>query len=120
MYGVPSVSVEKRIPVEIIVEKDKGLGFDFSAITNLVKSALPVGLNLYQQQMQLKQIKAMGGQTMGYMPNPSLPMANSFAAQPTFGAPMYVPPQAGMSTTTMLLLGLGAVGAVVAFIAMKK
>ena len=41
MYSASSVAV------------DKGLGFDFSDIAGLVKSALPVGLNIYQNQMQL-------------------------------------------------------------------
>ena len=38
------------------VAVDKGVGFDFSAITNLVKSALPIGLNIFQQQQQLNRI----------------------------------------------------------------
>lgn len=34
------------------VAVDKGLGFDFSGIADLVKAALPAGLNIYNNQMQ--------------------------------------------------------------------
>ncbi len=96
MHSIPSVPV------------DKGLGFDFSALTDLAKSAATVGLDIYKQQMQLKQIKAIGN--TGYMPNPSLPMSNAFVPQPTFG-PQYIPPQsAGMGMGTMLAIGALVLG----------
>jgi hypothetical protein len=101
MYSLSSVAV------------DKGLGFDFSEITNLVKSALPVGLNIFQQQMQLKQIKAM--QQPGYIQSPGvygqqyniLPISKAIQPQPTIGGQYPYQQQSGMDTTTMLLLGGG-------------
>jgi hypothetical protein len=107
MYGVSSVAV------------DKGLGFDFSAISNFVKQAATTGLNVYQQQVQLKQMKQMGYMIPGFMPNPSLPMSNQFAPQPTFGTPMYVQPSSGMGTGTMLAI-IGGVGALAALAFMMK
>lgn len=104
MYSAASIAV------------DKGLGFDFSDIAGLVKSALPVGLNIYQNQMQLKQVKALTqsgqpiysagqyGQQYG-----QLPMSQVMQPQPTFGG-QYAQPSSGMSTGTMLMLGAGAVG----------
>lgn len=107
------------------VSVDKGLGFDFSEIADVVKSALPVGLNIFQQQMQLKQIKTM--QQPGYIQSPGvygqqyniLPMSKVFQPQPTFG-PEYPMPSSGMDTTTMLLIG-GAVlvGGLVLFKTLK-
>lgn len=107
------------------VAVDKGLGFDFSEITNLVKNALPVGLNIFQQQMQLKQIKAM--QQPGYIQSPGvygqqyniLPMSKVLQPQPTIGMPYY-PQSRGMDTTTMLLIGGGVlIGGLVLFKALK-
>ena len=99
---------------------DKGLGFDFSAIADMVKSALPVTLGIYQQQMQIKQIKAM--QQPGYMQQPytygqqygSLPMSQVLQSQPTFGG-QYAQPSSGISTTTMLAIGAAAVVGILAF-----
>lgn len=108
MYSASSVAV------------DKGLGFDLSNIANLVKSALPVGLNIYQNQMQLKQVKALAasgypaqspgvyGQAYG-----QLPMSQVMQPQPTFGG-QYAQPSSGMSTSTMVMLGVGAVGVLLA------
>lgn len=99
MYSASSVAV------------DKGLGFDFSAITDLVKTALPVGLNIFGQQMQLKQVKALAasgypaqspgvyGQQYGI-----LPMSQALQPQPTFGG-QYAQPSSGMGTGTMLAIG---------------
>jgi hypothetical protein len=107
------------------VAVDKGLGFDFSAISDLVKSALPVGLNIFNQQMQLKQIKAM--QQPGYMQQPYsygqqygiLPMSQALQPQPTFGG-QYVQPSSGMSGTTMALIGAATlVVGLIAFKALK-
>lgn len=106
MYSSSSVAV------------DKGLGFDFSGIADLVKNALPVGLNVYQQQMQLKQTKAMAqvaqqarivpqspavyGQQYG-----QLPVSQTFVPQPTFGVstPITAVPRTGMNITTVLMIG---------------
>lgn len=107
------------------VAVDKGLGFDFSEITNLVKSALPVGLNIYQQQMQLKQIKAI--QQPGYIQSPGvygqqyniLPVSKALQPQPTFGG-QYAVPSRGMDTTTLLLIGGGVlIGGLVLFKTLK-
>jgi len=104
---------------------DKGLGFDLSAIADLVKTALPVGLNIFQQQTQLKQIKAM--QQPGYMQQPYsygqqygiLPMSQVMQPQPTFGG-QYVQPSSGMSGTTMALIGAATlVVGLLAFKALK-
>jgi hypothetical protein len=109
---------------------DKGLGFDFSDIAGIVKSALPATLNIFQNQMQLKQVKAMNaaGVQGGYaMPQygpygqqiTQLPLAQSFMPQPTFGG-QYPQPSSGMSTTTMALIGAATlVVALVAFKALK-
>lgn len=90
---------------------DKGLGFEFSAIADLVKSALPVGLNIYQNQMQLKTVKAMSqaNVNMGYnVPARGLPAA--------FGQPGYIPPQSSwMDTSTMLMIGGVLVGGFMIF-----
>lgn len=102
---------------------DKGLGFDFSQIADLVKTAIPATLNIYSQQMQLKQIKAM--QTPGYMQSPgifgqgygqTLPFAQGLQQQPTFGGQQpYYQQSSGMSTTTMLAIGAAAVVGILAF-----
>lgn len=112
MYSSSSVAV------------DKGLGFDFSEITNLVKTALPAGLNIFSQQMQLKQIKAM--QQPGYIQSPSvygqqyniLPISKSVPAVSNVPMPYYG--NQGMDTTTMLLIGGGVLlGGYVLFNAFK-
>jgi len=101
------------------VAVDKGLGFDFSAITDLVKSALPVGLNIFQQQQQLKAIKSMGQANVygGYnVPTIGLPAAQMYGLQPTFGQPGYMRPQSSMfDTGTMLMIGGVLVGGLVLF-----
>jgi len=117
MYGISSVAVDKGVAME---SAEKGLGFDFSAITDLVKSALPVGLNIFNQQMQLRQIKAM--QQPGYIQSPGvygqqygiLPMSQVLQPQPTFGG-QYIQPSSGISTTTMLAIGAAAVVGLLAF-----
>lgn len=102
------------------VPVDKGLGFDFSGIADLVKAALPVTLSIFNNQQQLKQIKA-GVQINPYN-NPyglqagQLPLAAQFGVQPTLGNQMQYA-QPGMSTTTMALLGAGAL--IVGLIALK-
>jgi hypothetical protein len=98
---------------------DKGLGFDFSAIADLVKSALPVGLNIYQNQMQLKTVKAMAAGNINngiYNPAIGLPAAQMYGLQPTFGQPGYRPPQSSMfDTSTMLIIGAAGVIGLLAY-----
>lgn len=105
------------------VAVDKGLGFDFSAITDLVKSALPVGLNIFQQQQQLKQVKAMGQYNMAngmYVPSVQLPGAQMYGMAPQPNIPgQYYPQSSGMSTTTMLVIGGAIVAGVLAFKLLK-
>jgi len=107
MYSHASVSV------------DKGLGFDFSDISNLVKAALPVGLNIYSNQMQLKTVKAMAQGNMNagiYNPAIGLPGAQMYGLQPTFGQPGYMPPQKSMfDTSTMLIIGAAGVIGILAY-----
>ena len=113
MYSASSVAV------------DKGLGFDFSGIADLVKTALPVGLNIFQQQTQLKQIKAMN--QSGYMQQPGaygqgygqlLPFSTAMQSQPTFGG-QYIQPSSGIGTGTMLAIGAAAVVGLLAFKLMR-
>ena len=112
MYSASSVAV------------DKGLGFDFSGIADLVKTALPVGLNIFQQQTQLKQIKAMN--QSGYIQSPGvygqqygiLPMSQALQPQPTFGG-QYMQPSSGIGTGTMLAIGAAAVVGLLAFKLMR-
>lgn len=113
MYSASSVAV------------DKGLGFDFSGIADLVKTALPVGLNIFNQQMQLKQVKALAasgypaqspgiyGQQYGI-----LPMSQSLQPQPTFGG-QYAQPSSGIGTGTMLAIGGALVVGILAFKLMR-
>jgi hypothetical protein len=104
---------------------DKGLGFDFSGIADLVKSALPVGLNIFQNQAQLKQIQTMqkAGYAGGYIQQSpgvygqaygQLPLSQYLQPQPTFGG-QYAQPSSGMGTGTMLAIGAAAVIGLLAF-----
>lgn len=106
---------------------DKGLGFDFSAISDLVKTALPAGLQIFNQQMQLKQVKALSAS--GYpMVSPGvygqqygqLPMSQVMQSQPTFGQQYYPQQSSGISTTTMLAIGGAAVVGLLAFKLLAK
>ena len=112
------------------VAVDKGLGFDFSQITDLVKSAATTGLNIYQNQMQLKQVKELAKSGQGYIQSPGvygqqygiLPMSQQLQPQPAFGSPVY-PMQSvsrGMDTTTMLLIGAAVIGGVLVFKGLAK
>jgi hypothetical protein len=103
---------------------DKGLGFDFSDISNLVKTALPAGLQIFSQQMQLNAIKrnpSVGMPVYGGYQQPSvygnnygiLPMSQALQPQPTFGNPYAQ--SSGMDTTTMLAIGAAAVIGILAF-----
>jgi hypothetical protein len=104
---------------------DKGLGFDFSAIADLVKSALPVGLNIYSKQMELKQVKALS--SGGFVQQPGtygqgygqlLPFSTAMQSQPTFGG-QYMQPSSGIGTGTMLAIGATAVVGLLAFKLMR-
>jgi hypothetical protein len=100
---------------------DKGLGFDFSDISNLVKTALPVGLNIFNQQMQLKTIQTAAKTGV---PVPALPPATMYGIQPTVAPAMYppgyVPPSSGMDTSTIVLLGGAAVVGLLAIKMLKS
>lgn len=99
-----------------------GLGFDFSGLQDLAKSAATVGLNIFNKQMELKQTKVLvdAARTGGYtVPTVGLPSAQMYNPQPTFGGGMYVPPSSGMDMTTMLLLGGLAIGGVLLFRSMR-
>lgn len=108
---------------------DKGLGFDFSQIADLVKNAGTTALNIYQNQLQVKQVQAMqrAGQQVGYQ-QPGvygqaygvLPMSQALQPQPTFGMPPVMPPSRGMDTTTMLLIGAVVVGGALMFKGLVK
>lgn len=110
------------------VAVDKGLGFDFSQITDLVKSAATTGLNIYQNQLQVKQVQAMQRAGQGYIQSPGvygqqygiLPMSQSLQPQPTFGMQPIMPPRTGIDTGTILMIGAGVVGAIVLFKALAK
>lgn len=107
MYSNPSIQV------------DKGLGFDFSGLADLAKSAATVGLNVFNKQMELKQVKVLAeaSKAGGYgVPAITLPSAQMYTPQPTFGQPMVMPQTGGgMSMTTMLLLAGIAVGGIMLF-----
>jgi hypothetical protein len=104
---------------------DKGLGFDFSAITDLVKSALPVTLNIFQNQMKLNQVKAMGtpyGVNNPYgLPVQSLPAAQMYGMgpQPNIPGQYAYPASSGIDTTTMLAIGGAVVVGLLAFKLLK-
>ena len=101
------------------VAVDKGLGFDFSAITDLVKSALPATLNIYQNQMQLKQIKAMSNNPYA-LPVMGVRAPQMYGMAPQGNIPQpYYPTSSGMSTTTMLAIGGALVVGVLAFKLLK-
>jgi hypothetical protein len=101
------------------VAVDKGLGFDFSDITNLVKSALPVGLNIFQNQMQLQQIQTMAKNPYA-LPVQGLPAPQMYGMPPQPNIPQpYQYQSSGMSTTTMLAIGGALVIGLLAFKLMK-
>jgi hypothetical protein len=111
---------------------DKGLGFDFSQITDLVKSAATTGLNIYNNQLQVKQVQAMQriAQQNGVVPQSPgvygqqygiLPMSEVMQPQPTFGSPIYrMPSNTGMSTGTILMIGAVVIGGVLMFKGLAK
>ena len=100
------------------VAVDKALGFDLSNIADLVKTALPATLNIFQNQMQLKQIKAMSNNPYA-LPVMGLPAPQMYGMAPQPNIPgMYQYPQSsgmGVSTTTMLAIGGAVVVGLLAF-----
>lgn len=97
------------------VAVDKGLGFDLSDITNLVKSALPVGLNIFQKQMELKQVKAMAANPYAF-PIQGLPAAQMYGMAPQPNIPQYYQASSsGISTGTIFAVGAAVIAGVVAF-----
>jgi hypothetical protein len=110
------------------VAVDKGLGFDFSMISDLVKTALPTGLQLYSQQMQVNQLKATGGypqpypmqSAAQYLVPGQLPMSQVMQSRPTFGGGAYAQPSTGMDVTTMALIGGGVLVAAVVLLKVLK
>lgn len=117
MYGMADIAVDKRIPME-----DKSLGFDFSDIGDLVKTALPATLNIFANQMKLNQVKSASNPYM--LPVQGLPASQMYGIQPTIGQPGYpagypVVQSSGISTTTMLAIGGAVVIGLLAFKMMK-
>jgi hypothetical protein len=129
MYSRSNIAVDRGVAMESPKTLESGLGFDFSAISDLVKSALPVGLNLYSQQLQLKQTKALAqaGYSGGFVQQSPgvygqqygiLPMSQVLQPQPTFGG-QYAQPSSGISTTVMLAIGGAAVLGLLAYKMMR-
>lgn len=129
MYSMSTLPVDKVIP------SDKGLGFDFGAIADFVKTAATTGLGVYKQQMQLKQIRVLAQNGMrSDIPNPNniadpnmfgiyntqLPMVLPYGQQLNVPRPEMYPQQSSMfDTNTMLMLGGLVVGGVVLFKVLK-
>lgn len=110
MYSAPNVPV------------DKGLGFDFSAIADFVGKAGTTALDIYKQQMQMKQMKALAQSNMPFVPQGAgayvgLPMSQVYPQQQTLPSPVLVQSQmgGGVSTNTILMVGGLVVGGVLLF-----
>lgn len=111
MYNSPNVPV------------DKGLGFDFSQISDLVKGVTAVGLNIFNKQMDIKQVKAMGQVNAGLIPNAGqygqystgLPVSPVYGFQPNVPQPYQPQPTSMFDTSTIMLGGLLIVGGLVLF-----
>ena len=125
MYSMSTLPVDKVIP------SDKGLGFDFGAIADFVKTAATTGLGVYKQQMQLKQIRVLAQNGMrSDIPNPmgisdpnmfgiyntSLPMAQPYGQQLNVPRPGMYPQQSSMfDTGNVLMMGGLVVGGILLF-----
>lgn len=96
---------------------DKGLGFDFSKITDLVKSALPVGLDVYKQQMQLKQAKVAASVAQA-----PLPVAPQIIQVPNAPQPVMMPlvQEGKIGTGTLIMIGGVILGGVVLLSLLKR
>lgn len=125
MYSMSTIPVDKIIP------SDKGLGFDFGAIADFVKTAATTGLGVYRQQMQLRQVKALAAAGMqSDIPNPNgipdpnqyglyqtqLPLAQMFGRQLNIPRPGMYPQQSSMfDTGNVLMMGGLVVGGILLF-----
>ena len=125
MYSMSTLPVDKVIP------SDKGLGFDFGAIADFVKTAATTGLGVYKNQMQLKQIKLLAQNGMRTdIPNPmgisdpnmfgiyntQLPMVQPYGQQLNVPRPGMYPQQSSMfDTGNVLMMGGLVVGGILLF-----
>lgn len=92
-----------------------GLGFDFG---DFVKNVTATGLNIYNQHMQLKTVKAIAEARRAAQP---VQVIQPVSSQPTTAQPIQViqPPSVGMSsswdTNTIITVGGIVVGAVILY-----
>ena len=132
MYSASNIGVDKVVPVGRL---DKGLGFDFSAIADFVKTAETTGLSIYKQQATIAQTKALAASNpYAVLPNPNgmvnpnamglynsiatLPMAQPY--MPAMNVPQpYQMQQSGIDTGTMLMIGGLVVGGILLFKVLK-
>lgn len=116
MYSAPNIPV------------DKGLGFDFSQITDLVKGAATVGLGIFNKQMEIKQIKARSQAVanQGFaMPNAGqygqystgLPITPTYGFQPNMPQPIVPTYQSSsnINTGTVLMTGGLVIAGIILF-----
>lgn len=116
MYSYSNMPVDRGVPMDIGIptggyeDQPDGLGFDWSS---LVENVSNLGLNIYKQQMQLKQVKAIAQASPG-MPYPGtygqvstgLPVSPAYVPGPNVPSMMpYQPIQSGVGTGTMLAIG---------------
>ena len=122
MYSLSNVSVNKMIPQSAV---EKGLGFDFSAISDFVKTAATTGLNIYKQQATIQQTKALAASNPYGVPIQTLPFASPYLpalTSPQYGQPYvqpYVQQPSMIDTSTMLMIGGLVVGGIVLFKVIK-
>lgn len=119
MYSYSNIAVDRGVPVRRDIptggyaDQPDGLGYDWGSlvqgVTNLVSSGAKVGLDLYKNQMQLKQVKAAA----------ALPQAPAYIPAPNVGQRSFSFMPAGVSTGTMFLVG-GLVLGGIALIIMKS
>jgi hypothetical protein len=100
MYSSPNVNVDER------------LGFDISTVTDFLKGAGQTAIDYYKQQAQLKQMKAMGGQSL--TPQQQQMMLQQQRMQMQQSQSQFL----GMNMTT-LLIGAVAIGGVIWFVKRK-
>jgi hypothetical protein len=124
MYSYSNVPVDKGVPMDVgvptggYIDQPDGLGFDWSS---LVDNVSKLGLNIYQQQMQLKQVKALASGSPG-VPYPGtygqistgMTVSPAYVPLPNVGGPIPVQ-QSGMSTGAMLMIGGLVVGGLLLF-----
>lgn len=123
MYSASGVAVDK-------VSEMTGLGFDFSDISKIVQSAVPVGLQIFNNVLQKKQVQQMSqanyangyvNQSPGIYGNQygMLPLNQALQPRPTLGGGAYAQPSGWMDTSTMLMIGAAAVVGLLAFKMLK-